>query len=56
MLTDSAHRRHLARRTVLALLACCVFAGVIPAAVELSRQGLDTWTSVEPFLDRPDDD
>ncbi|MBP2328408.1 hypothetical protein JOF56_008793 [Kibdelosporangium banguiense] len=56
MLTDSARRRCVARLAVLALLACCVLAGTIPAAVELSRQGLDSWTSIEPFLDHRDAD
>jgi len=52
MLNEGARRRRVARRAVLTLLASCVLAGTIPAAVELSRQGLDSWTSVEPFLDR----
>jgi hypothetical protein len=56
VLTDSARRRRVARQAVLALLACCVLAGTIPAAVELSRQGLDSWTSIEPFLDHRDED
>jgi hypothetical protein len=51
VLTDGARRRRLARRAVLALVACCVLAGTVPAAIELSRQGLDSWTSVEPFLE-----
>lgn len=54
MLIEGARRRRTARRAVLALLVCCVLAGTIPAAVELSRQGLDSWTSIEPFLDHRD--
>lgn len=56
MLTEGARRRRAARRAVLALLACCVLTGTIPAAVELSRQGLDSWTSTEPFLEHRDED
>jgi hypothetical protein len=41
---------------MLALVVCCVLTGTIPAAVELSRQGLDSWTSTEPFLEHRDND
>jgi hypothetical protein len=56
MLTESARRRRAARRAVLALLTSCVLTGTIPAAIELSEQGLDSWTSIEPFLDHRDED
>jgi len=56
VLTEGARRRRVARRAVLALLVCCVLAGTIPAAIELSRQGLDSWTNIEPFLEHRDDD
>jgi hypothetical protein len=51
MLTDGARRRRVARRLMTALLVICVLAGAIPAAIELSRQGFASWTSVEPFLE-----
>lgn len=41
---------------MLALVVCCVLTGTVPAVVELSRQGLDSWTSVEPFVEHRDDD
>lgn len=56
MLTEGARKRRTARRVMLALVVCCVLTGTIPAAVELSRQGLDSWTSTEPFLEHRDDD
>ena len=56
MLTEGARKRRVARLAVLALLVCCVLTGTITAAIELSRQGLDSWTSIEPFLDHRDED
>jgi hypothetical protein len=56
VLTEGARKRLFARRAVLALLVCCVLAGTIPAAIELSRQGLDSWTSTDPFLDHRDEE
>lgn len=56
MLTEGARRRRIARRATAVLIACCVLAGTIPAAVELARQGIDSWMSVEPFLDHRDQD
>lgn len=56
MLTDGARRRRTARRVMLALVVCCVLTGTILAVVGLSRQGLDSWTSVEPFVEHRDDD
>lgn len=56
VLTDGARKRRVARRAMLTLVVCCVLAGTIPAAVELSRQGLKSWTSIEPFLEHRDDD
>jgi hypothetical protein len=56
VLTEGARKRRTARRVMLALVVCCVLTGTIPAAVELSRQGLDSWTSTEPFLEHRDND
>jgi len=56
VLTEGARKRLLARWAVLALLVCCVLAGTVPAAIELSRQGLGSWTSTEPFLDHRDEE
>jgi len=56
VLTEGARKRRAARRAVLALLMCCALTGTIPAAIELSRQGLDAWTSIEPFLDHRAED
>ncbi|MBE8519488.1 hypothetical protein ILP97_18595 [Amycolatopsis sp. H6(2020)] len=56
MLTEGTAKRRVARRAVLVLLVACVLAGTIPAAIELSRQGLGSWTSVEPFLEHRDED
>jgi hypothetical protein len=38
-----------------AVVALCVLAGTVPAAVELSRQGFESWTSIEPFRDNLSD-
>jgi hypothetical protein len=56
VLTEGARKRRNARRAILALVTSCVLAGTIPAAIELSRQGLDSWTSIEPFLDHRDEE
>ena len=56
MVTDGARRRRVARRLMAAVVVLCVLAGTVPAAIELSRQGLESWTSIEPFLDDLSDD
>ncbi len=55
MLTDGARRRRTARTLMTAVVALCVLAGTVPAAVELSRQGFESWTSIEPFRDNLSD-
>lgn len=56
MLTDGARRRRIARGVTMVVLVGCVLAGTVPAAIELSRQGFASWTSVEPFLEELSDD
>jgi hypothetical protein len=56
VLTEGARKRRAARWAMLALVVCCVLTGTIPAAVELSRQGLNSWTSTAPFLEHRTDD
>ena len=56
MVSDGARRRRVAGRLMAGVVVLCVLAGTVPAAIELSRQGLESWTSVEPFLDDRSDD
>ena len=56
VLTEGARKRRTARRIMLALIVGCVLTGTIPAAIELSRQGLNSWTSTAPFLEHRAED